>query len=138
MKNYKSTGRSSIVGEIPEQMYYVKAKDMLGHYNKGDLQVLGFLKTKSQLYNRDQYCLFIKYNPDVAIPAVMNERMATGVDHTYFFLNVPEWYGKRLEEDFQSEDTTAEQFFVGAYIETIEELPTNKNSNTIDILIYEE
>lgn len=138
MKNYKSTGRSSIVGDIPEQMYYVKAKDMLGHYHKGDLQVLGFLKTKSQLYNREQYCLFIKYNPDVVIPAVMNERMKTGVDHTYFFLNVPEWYGKRLEEDFQSEGTTAEQFFVGAYIETIEELPTNKNSNTIDILIYEE
>lgn len=138
MKNYKSTGRSSVVGEIPEQMYYVKAKDMLGHYDKGDLQVLGFLKTKSQLYNREQYCLFIKFNKDKAFPAVMNERMATGVDHHYFFLNVPEWYGKRLEEDFKGEDTTAEEFFKDAYIETIEELPTNKNSNTIDILIYEE
>jgi hypothetical protein len=138
MKNYKSTGRSSVVGEIPEQMFYVKAKDMLGHYDKGDLQVLGFLKTKSQLYNRDQYCLFIKYNTDKAFPAIMNERLKAGVNHPYIFLNVPEWYGKRLEEDFQSEEVAAEEFFKDAFIEIIEELTTNKNSNTIDILIYED
>lgn len=138
MKNYKSTGKSSVVGEIPEQMYYVKAKDILGHYEKGELQVLGFLKTKSQLYNREQYCLFIKGNLNKMIPAIVNERMAAGVDHPYFFLNVPEWYGKRLEEDFKDEDVPAEDFFKDAFIETIEELPTNKNSNTIDILIYEE
>ena len=138
MKNYKSTGKSSVVGEIPEQMYYVKAKDILGEYEKGELQVLGFLKTKSQLYNREQYCLFIKGNLNKMIPAIVNGRMAAEVDHPYFFLNVPEWYGKRLEEDFKSEDTTAEEFFKDAFIEFIQELPTNKNSNTIDILIYED
>lgn len=138
MKNYKSTGKSSVVGEIPEQMYYVKAKDILGEYEKGELQVLGFLKTKSQLYNRDQYCLFIKCNTTKVIPAIVNERMAAGVDHPYLFLNVPEWYGTRLEEDFKSEDVPAEEFFKDAFIEIIEELPTDKGNNTIDILIYEE
>ena len=138
MKNYKSTGRSSVVGKIPEQMYYVKAKDILGEYEKGELQVLGFLKTKSQLYNRDQYCLFIKCSTTKMIPAIVNERMAAGVDHPYFFLNVPEWYGKRLEEDFKDADVPAEEFFKDAFIEFIEELSTNKNSNTINILIYEE
>lgn len=137
MKNYKSTGNSSIEGEIPEQMFYVKAKDLLGTYEKGDLQIMGFLKTKSQLYNRDQYCLFIKYNTKKAFPAIMNERMASGVNHEYFFLNVPEWYGKRLEEDFRESDETAEEFFKDAYIEVIEELTTNKNSNTVNILIFE-
>lgn len=118
MKNYTG-GRSTMIGQIPEGVEFEKAKDYVGTYEKGDMVIRGYLKTKSTKYNTDNYSLYVIYK---------NEHK---------LLNVPGWYGKALEQDFTESGSDAETFFDGAYIKSIEPMSTKNGNDTINIVIYE-
>lgn len=118
MKNF-SSGKSTIVGQIPEGTPFTKAKEFLGNYAKGDMQVLGFIKTKSEMYNKDQYALFVK----------------KGKEH--MLMDVPTWYGSALEDDFVDEGSNATEYFKDAFIESIEEFDTKYNTKSVNINIYD-
>ena len=117
MKNFRSS--STMIGQIPEGLEFEKAKDYVGEYEKGVFVVLGYLKTHSKKYNNDNYSLFCLLN---------NEHK---------LLNVPGWYGKKLEEDFLKEGGDPEKYFDSAYIKTISPLETDKGES-VSIEIYEE
>ena len=116
MKNYAG-GKSTVIGEIPKDTEYKKIKDYVGEYEVGEMKVLGYIKSHSDLYNKDQYSLFIEYK------------------EAKFLLNVPAWYGSRLEEDFQGGNETAEEFF-NCYIMEIEEFTTKNGNKSHNIIIW--
>lgn len=120
MKNF-GKGTSTVIGEIPEGTPYKKAKDMLGKYEKGQLTVYGFIKTHSERYNRDGYCLACKF---------LGEDM---------LMNVPEWYGVKLAADFAASGQTAEEYFNNGTdsIEMIEPFTTNNGNQSVTITVYE-
>lgn len=118
MKNFKS-GKSTIVGQIPENTPYTKAKEFIGTYKSGEMQVLGFLKTKSEMYNKDQYALLIKKGKD------------------FMLMDVPNWYGSNVEDDFCDSEQTAEEYFKDAFIKEISEFDTKFNTKSVNIEIYE-
>ena len=118
MKNFKNN-KGTLIGQIPEGLEFEKSKDYFGKYEKGDFAVLGYLKTKSEKYKTDCYSLYCDLK---------------GVKK---LLNVPSWYGSQLEEDFLAEGGDPETYFKDAYIETIEELDTNKGKS-VSITIYED
>lgn len=119
MKNFTG-GKSTIIGQIPEGVEFEKAKDYVGTYEKGDMVIRGYLKTKSQKYNTDNYSLYVIYK---------NEHK---------LLNVPGWYGKALEDSFIEEGSNAEEYFDNAYIKEIVPMGTKNGNDTINIVIYEE
>lgn len=118
MKNFKN-GKGTLIGQIPEGIEFEKSKDYLGKYEKGDLQVLGYLKTKSEKYKTDNYSLYVD------------------LKGTKKLLNVPSWYGKQLEEDFLEEGGDPEAYFKDAFIEQIETLSTGKG-DSVSITVYED
>lgn len=118
MRNFKS-GKSSIVGQIPENTPYTKAKEFVGTHKQGEMQVLGFIKTKSEMYKKDQYALLIKKGKD------------------YMLMDVPNWYGSNLEDDFCDSEQTAEEYFKDAFIKEISEFDTKYNTKSVNIEIYE-
>lgn len=118
MKNFKN-GKGTLIGQIPEGIEFEKSKDYLGKYEKGDLQVMGYLKTKSEKYKTDNYSLYVD------------------LKGTKKLLNVPSWYGKQLEEDFLEEGGDPEVYFKDAFIEQIETLSTGKG-DSVSITVYED
>lgn len=116
MKNFK--GGSTLIGQIPEGLEFEKAKDYIGTYEKGDFAVLGYLKTHSDKYNRDNYSLYCELKGAAKL------------------INVPAWYGSQLEEDFRAEGSNAEVYFKDAFIKTIEPYNT-KSGESVSIEIYE-
>ena len=118
MKNF-SRGNSTIVGQIPENTPFTKAKEFVGIYKKGEMQVLGFIRTKSEMYNKDQYALFIKKGND------------------YMLMNVPSWYGSTLEDDFTDAGSNAVEYFKDAFIQSISEFDAKNNTKSINIKIFE-
>ena len=117
MKNF-TMRNSTIVGTIPENTPFTKASEFVGEYAKGDLQVLGFLRTHSEKFNKDQYSLFIKKKK------------------THMLMNVPGWYGEQLEDDFVDEGSNAEEYFKDAFISSITEFDTKYGNKSINIEIY--
>ena len=113
---------STVIGQIPEGTPYKKAKELYGEYERGQLTIYGYLRTHSDKYNRDGYVLCCKLN---------------GED---FFMNVPEWYGKKLEADFQQSGQTAEQYFENGTvsIELIEPFETQNGNQSVSIMVYED
>ena len=120
MKNY-TKGKRTMIGEIPEGIEFKKCADYVGSYDEGDLIIMGYLKTRSELYNKDQYSLLIS-----------DQR---GKKDTMFFLNVPAWYGAELEQDFLNSGEDAETFFA-ASIEAIESFETKYKKDSYNIMIY--
>lgn len=120
MKNF-GAGTSTVIGSIPEGTPYKKSKDMLGKYEKGQLTIYGYIKTHSERYNRDGYCLACRF---------------VGND---ILMNVPEWYGIKLAADFASSGQTAEQYFENGNvsIEKIEPFKTQNGNESVTITIYE-
>lgn len=118
MKNFKNN-KGTLIGQIPEGVEFEKSKDYVGSYEKGDIQVLGYLKTKSDKYKTDNYSLYVDFKGKKKL------------------LNVPTWYGKQLEEDFIQEGGDPESYFKDAFIKTIEPLATGKG-DSISIEIYED
>ena len=121
MKNF-GKGNSTVIGSIPEGTPYKKAKDLYGKYERGQLTIYGYLKTHSDKYNRDGYVLCCKLG---------------GED---FMMNVPAWYGQKLEADFQQSGQTAEQYFENGTvsIELIEPFDTNTGNKSVSIMVYED
>lgn len=118
MKNY-SKGKSTLIGEIPEKCEFKKISDFVGSYNPGELKILGYLKTHSELYDKDSYNLFIERGKEK------------------FFLGVPAWYGKKLESDFKESGETPETFFGGASVQNIETFKTKFGNDSYNIIIFE-
>lgn len=118
MKNFKNS-KGTLIGQIPEGIEFEKSKDYIGQYEKGDMAVLGYLKTKSEKYKSDNYSLYID------------------LKGTKKLLNVPGWYGKQLEEDFLAEGGDPETYFKDAFISKIEPLSTGKGES-VSIEIYED
>lgn len=116
MKNYEA-GKKTIVCAIPEGTEYKKAKDFLGDYEKGSMKVLGYIKTHSVLYDKDQYSLFVDYEGNKIL------------------LNVPAWYGSKLEADFEKSGQTAEEFF-DTSVKSIVTFATKFNNESVNILVY--
>ena len=119
MKNFKG-GKSTMIVQIPEGVEFEKAKDYVGKYEKGDMVIMGYLKTKSEKYKTDNYSLYVIYK------------------NQHKLLNVPGWYGRALEEDFIAEGSDAEKYFDNAYIKEIAPMSTKNGNDTINIDIYED
>lgn len=118
MKNFKG-GKSTMIGQIPEGVEFEKIKDYLGEYAKGDVVIMGYLKTHSKKFDSDNYSLFVDFKG------------------TPKLLTVPGWYGTQLEEDFLEEGTSAEEYFKDAFLKKVEPLSTGKG-DSVSIEIYED
>ena len=118
MKNFTS-GKSTVIGNIEKNTPFKKAKDFVGNYEYGQFYVLGFIKTHSDMYDKDQYSLYCLYQGEK------------------FLMNVSNWYGIKLEEDFNNNNTTAEEYFKDACVKEIKEFKTKYNTNSINIIVYE-
>lgn len=118
MKNY-SRGRGTLIGEIPEGTEFKKIADYVGTYKKDQFKILGYLKTHSDLYNKDSYSLFCDLKGEKIL------------------LNVPEWYGSQLSQDFLDSKQEPEEFFAGASIKEISTWETKFKNNSYNIEIYE-
>lgn len=127
MKNYSNEAKSTTIEKINEGANFVKITDLFPNidenspvnFGKDALKILGYLKTHSAVYNKDQYALYVNFN---------------GV---YYLLNVSTWYGKRLEEDFNESGLTAEDFFKNVSISSIEAFKTKFNTLSYNIKIFE-
>ena len=127
MKNYSNEAKSTTIEEINKGAQFVKITDLFPNINenkavnfgKDDIKILGYLKTHSAVYNKDQYALYVNFN---------------GV---YYLLNVSTWYGKRLEEDFNESGLTAAEFFKDVSISSIEAFKTKFNTLSYNIRIFE-
>lgn len=117
MKNF-TAGKSTIIGTIEKDTPFKKAKDFVGEYSEKEMRVLGYIKTHSDMYNKDQYSLYVDYQ---------NSKM---------LLNVPSWYGEKLEEDFNESGIAPDRYFANAYIRKIETFQTKYNTASLNILIY--
>lgn len=127
MKNFNGTGISSIVGQIPENCKFTKAKDFIAEYPKDLLKIQGILKTHSEMYNRDNYSLYIIRNGNCPI-----------MDEPCMLMNVPGWYGKKLMEDFKASGQTAEEYFSNASLKSISAWTTNFGTDSLSIEAYTE
>lgn len=122
MKNYSSK-RKTLTIDISDQVPFIKIKDLFPNekkFKKGDVPILGYLKTRSSKYNTDNYSLLVNVKGD------------------YYLMNVPLWYGESLAEDFEASGVDALTFFDDAYIKEIEEIETKSGNNTFNIVIYED
>lgn len=126
MKNY-AIGKSTISGngKIDENATYVKAKDYVGTYEGPKyVWVLGFIKTHSNTYDKDQYSLYCRdyVNGD-----------------KYILMNVPAWYGLKLEQDFDKNvingNMSTDEFFDNTVIKKIELFKTKFNTESVNIII---
>jgi len=127
MKNYSNEAKSTTIEKINEGANFVKITDLFPsidenspvNFGRDALKILGYLKTHSAVYNKDQYALYVNFN---------------GV---YYLLNVSTWYGKRLEEDFNESGLTAADFFKDVSISSIEAFKTKFNTLSYNIKIFE-
>ena len=117
MKNFTSES-STMIGKAEKGTPFKKAKDFIGKYEDGEMCVLGYIKTHSDMYDKDQYSLYVVYQGEK------------------FFMNVPSWYGKRLEQDFTTSKLTPEEYFENSFIETIKTFKTKYNTESISITVY--
>lgn len=127
MKNYSNEAKSTTIEKINDGANFVKITDLFPNIDENNpvnfgrdaLKILGYLKTHSDVYNKDQYALYVNFN---------------GV---YYLLNVSTWYGKRVEDDFIKSGLTAVDFFKDASISTIEAFKTKFNTLSYNIKIFE-
>lgn len=126
MKNYSSK-KNTYTGRLDNEIPFVKKGAVTGKWAKGALMVRGYLKTFSEKFKNYQYSLYLDGR----------ENKIADTGYTAILLNVPEWYGKQLEEDFLQSGQTAEDFFEDAYVESIETVETKFGTNTTVIRIYE-
>ena len=118
MINFTSN-KSTVIGKIKVNTPFKKAKDFIGSYEKGSMKVMGYLKTHSDMYDKDQYSLYVNF------------------EGNYIFINVPTWYGERLDRDFQSSNLTADEYFENASIKEIQTFKTKFNTESVNVVIYE-
>ena len=91
MKNYHNATTSTTVKKIPDSVKFQKITDLFPTlsvespvtFPPEKWSILGFIKTHSSMYDKDQYSLYITEGS--------NE----------YLINVPSWYGASLEDDFK-------------------------------------
>jgi len=127
MKNYHNATTSTTVRKIPDSVKFQKITDLFPTLSLDNpvmfppctCAVLGFIKTHSSMYDKDQYSLFIHK------------------DNNDYLINVPSWYGASIEEDFKESRQSAEEFFENAFIREISMFKTKYNKPSYNISIYE-
>lgn len=127
MKNYHNATTSTTVRKIPDSVKFQKITDLFPTlsvespvtFPPEKWSILGYIKTHSDMYDKDQYSLYI----------------AEGSNE--YLINVPSWYGSSLEDDFKESKQTAEEFFNGAYLKEITMFKTKYNKPSYNITIYE-
>lgn len=129
MRNYtEEKNASTIAGKIKEGTKFTKPSDFVGSYGKGQLGIKGYLKTHSEKYDKDQYSLYIERPQGVAVD---------NMDEASMLMNIPSWYGERLEEDFKNSKLSAEEYFADAFIKEIIQFDTRYGNPSYNIKIYE-
>ena len=126
MKNYSSR-KNTYTGRLDKEIPFIKKGELVGKWAYGALMVRGYLKTFSEKFKTYQYSLYLDGK----------EHKIADTGYTAILLNVPEWYGKQLEEDFIESGQSAEEFFEDAYVESIEVVETKFGTNTTVIRIHE-
>lgn len=121
MKNYSNI-KPTLTREIDETAKFTRCADLVGRFEEGVLTIHGYFKNKSKKYNKDQYSLYV-------IRHIKNKE-----DH--LLLNVPGWYGEKLEQDFLASGQTAEEFFEGNSIAEIESFETKFGTDSYNIIIW--
>lgn len=122
MRNYSKNKKTMMI-EISDQVPFIKIKDLFPKtkkFEKGEVPILGYLKTHSSKYDNDNYSLLVN------------------VKGEYYLMNVPQWYGEALAKDFLDSGVEATEFFDNSYIKEIEDIETKKGNNTYNIIIYED
>lgn len=125
MKNY-SNGNSTLIGTIDESTRFEKSANYVGDWAEGEMQILGYLKTHSELYNKDQYSLYIHHVSGTGKKKI----------DEYILMNVPYWYGTKLANDFHKSGQSAEQYFENSYVKNISSFMTKYNTASYNITIY--
>lgn len=129
MKNFtEEKNASTIAGKIKEGTKFTKPSDFVGSYGKGQLGIKGYLKTHSEKYDKDQYSLYIERTNGVAVD---------NMDEASMLMNIPSWYGARLEEDFKNSKLSAEEYFDNAFVKEIIQFDTRYGKPSYNIKIYE-
>ena len=123
-KSFKSDSKSSVAIELPQEMAYHAVSEFVGSYEPGQITVHGFIKTKSNLYNKDQFVLVVKMDDSVII---------SGVEENIFFMNIPAWWGKKLEDDFRESGKSSTEYFTGVSITSVEAEKSKYNNTTYNI-----
>ena len=122
MKNFTNPSGRTLVEEIPQGLTFQKIRDVFKlpfEAPKGDVKILGYLKTKSSKFKEYSYALFIDHKGLKTL------------------INIPNWYGEQLDDDFINSGLTAAEYFDDAYIKSIEAVPTKAGSDTYVITIFE-
>ena len=125
MKNFSSGGSSTISGSIIEGTKFTKCRDFVGTYDKDALKIKGYLNSHSSNFNKDSYSLYIERTKPVK-----------GMDEASMLMNVPEWYGRKLEEDFRSSGQSADEYFDTSLKEVVKFKTNNYNTDSYDIVVY--
>lgn len=118
MRNFTSNRPLTTTVKIDKGVPFKKAKDFLGKYTEKQMQVLGYIKTYSEMYEKDQYSLYVDYEGNKVM------------------INVPAWYGQRLEADFTESGQTPEEYFADTFVKEIVEFDTKYNSKSVNIIVY--
>lgn len=122
MKNFTNR-KDTLTIALPKEAKFEKCSEYVGSYDKGQMAIMGYLKTLSKKYNKYQFSLVIQMYQD-----------EKPVD--LFLMNVPEWYGSKLEEDFMNTEQTAAEYFSDAWIKKIESFETKFQTDSYNIIIY--
>lgn len=138
MKNFvnEENKRSTIAnGKIDESATFVKAMDYVGEYEQDQLCIRGFMKTKSEQYG-DQYVLYVEDYREAhdAHPEDPTDSTVEGVK--YLLMNIPKWYGAKIEEDFQASGQSADEYFWAASIKAIKKWKTKFGTYSLNITSY--
>ena len=110
--------KSIIIGSIDNNATFKKINDYVGRYDEGEFIIFGYIKTHSDMYNKDQYSLYTKLKDE------------------YILLNVPSWYGVALESDFKASGENAETYFNNCSIKEIRTFTTKYNTDSYNIEIF--
>lgn len=130
MKNFTEEKKNStIAGKIKEGTQFTRPSDFVGSYGKGQLGIKGYLKTHSEKYDKDQYSLYIERTEGVTVD---------NMDEVSMLMNIPSWYGERLEEDFKNSKLSAEDYFADAFIKEIIQFDTRYGKPSYNIKIYDD
>ena len=127
MKNYSNAKNSTTIEPINKGAKFAKITDLFGNiepdtrveFKPNEVKVLGYLKTHSEMYDKDQYALYINY------------------DGVYYLMNVSTWYGRKLEVDFINEGANAEEFFKDCSISSISAFMTKFNTLSYNVSVFE-
>lgn len=115
----KSYGKKTTVNrDFGKADRYIKLAELVGKYEKEELAVLGYFTNLG------------KYGVTYTLCVLNGAGEKLGV-------NIPEWLGASIEEDFKDSGETADTYFSGEdYIKEVVKVPTDKGNPTYNIILF--